>query len=251
MDKSGTMEAGFGLTELLISLFLSTFLLMMLGQLYLSTKKVYLEVADRLAVEFDVQWVSDLLRDSIRRAGFTPCMSVEHLNTIDTRNGRSVIRGLHIDKTVDPLIQVNRMHEEFYDLIKVAGANQILVSHHMQIRPKRPLIIADCHHAEIHTITAVRNLGKERLITLSQPLRFAYATESYVGEWLEEKWYIKRKNNGVNTLYYQSGHPEELTELIHTLFVKDSHKKGKRVLEVTLGLDNEQIKQLTVVVRGS
>jgi Tfp pilus assembly protein PilW len=55
-------------------------------QFYLTSKQHYLQTEKVLEAGFEVQWVMDLLSDSIRRAGFTPCLGLDHLTVVDHRH---------------------------------------------------------------------------------------------------------------------------------------------------------------------
>jgi len=108
-----TKQAGIGLSEVIISLFLASLILTLLTQLYLSNKRQYSEAQKLLETNFDLQWVSDLMSDSIRRAGFTPCLGIDQLKTIDRRNNDKTLLGLKIEQSPLQLIQVNRTRELF------------------------------------------------------------------------------------------------------------------------------------------
>ena len=82
----------FTYTEILISLFLATFILTVLTQFYLSNKRHYIDTQKQLENHLDLQWVRELLSDSIRRAGFTPCVGIRQLRVIDSRNFKRNIK---------------------------------------------------------------------------------------------------------------------------------------------------------------
>ena len=71
---------------------------------------------------------------------------------------------------------------------------------------------------------------------------FSYTGTTYIGEWLEEKWFIKN-----NALYYHLWQSEELTPLVHSL----QTTKKQNLLEITMELETNQTHQLKVAVRGS
>lgn len=244
-------QSGFGLSEILISLFISSIIMGTLIQFYMSNKRQYLAAEEILSTQFDLQWVTDLMSDSIRRAGFTPCLGVDQLQAVDRRNFSKKLTGLRIENQPQHLIQVNRMNELFSQLISVQNATQIIVSKHAVWNEKRPLIIADCEHAEVHKIGMIDKIGPNYLITLTKPLIFSYDVSTYVGEWLEERWFIKHNVQGVPALYYQLSQTEELTPLIHSLRIKDKRAHEKRYLDIELGLDQDKTHQLFVAVRGS
>lgn len=238
---------GFGLLDVLISLFLSTLILTLLTQFYLGNKRQYLIAQDRLASQFDVQWVSDLLSDNIRRAGFTPCLGVDQLAITDRRNPSRVLNGMIISPPPEQAIQINRMSEIFSNVLAIQNPTQLRVSSTALIDEKHPVMIADCNHAEVHQIALYEPQANSTLITLAEPLHYHYRDQAYMGEWLEEKWFIKKNTRGVKALYYRAIQTEEITPLIHSLHIKED----RRLLDVVLGLDQEKTHAFSVVIRGT
>ena len=86
---------GIGLVEILISLTLSCFIIILLQRHYLSVRQQYIYIKSALERNIEVKLASLLLRKSIREAGFTPCLGVENLSTIDDRNHKA-LRALNI-----------------------------------------------------------------------------------------------------------------------------------------------------------
>jgi len=244
-------QSGTTLSEVLISLFLASIIMTILIQLYLSSKQHYLEAEQILESNFDLQWVSDLLSDSIRRAGFTPCLGIDQLQVVDRRDIRRTVKGLKIENEPQQLIQVNRMSEVFAKVLYMQSPTKIVVPHSILFNEQRPLLIADCEHAEVHQIFSIEKQADGYLITLTKPLFFSYPESVYIGEWLEEQWFIKKNTEGTNTLHYQLVQIEELSPLVHSLKMSSSRVHGKQFLKVILGMDKDKTHQLTVAVRGS
>lgn len=244
-------QAGVSLSEVLISLFLASVIMTLLIQFYLGSKHQYIEIEKILEAEFDMQWVDDLLSDSIRRAGFTPCLGLDQLQVIDHRNYRNNIHALNIENQPYPFIQVNRMKENFAKLIKIESPTTLLVEHLITPNEKRTLLIADCNHAEIHEFFSMNQHVNETRITLRKPLVYFYETSAYVGEFLEERWFIKKNAQGQNTLHYQCLQTEEVTPLVHSLSIEKQYIQDKPFLKVILGLEDDKAHQLMIAVRGS
>lgn len=244
------IQAGMSISEVLISLFLASVIITMLIQFYLESKHQYLEIEKVLESGFDVQWVDDLLSDSIRRAGFTPCLGLDHLKVTDHRNYQNNIQALHIENTPPQFIRVSRMNEHFAKLIKVEGPNTLLVQNPVSLNEKRPLLIADCTHAEIHVLASVNQQVNETRITLKKNLIHGYDASAYVGEFLEECWFIKKNVEGKNVFYYQLVKSEELTSLVHSLSAEKQFIQNKQFVEVTLGLEDDKTHKIMVAVRG-
>lgn len=242
-------QLGFSLSEVLVSLFLSSLILLSLVQFYASSKKQYLKVQKELTEQFDLQWVSDLLGDSIRRAGFTPCLGIDQLKVLDSRNTGRLISAMTLETGVNQAIHINRMSEYFTQVIKIRNPYEIIVPQ-VFFKEQRPIIIADCEHAEIHHISTLDKLSSMYRINLSRPLKYPFASTTYVGEWLEEKWFI-HVSEGHKSLYYKQSHAEELSPLIHSLKVRSRRVHQKQWLEISLGFEQDREQQLMIAVRGS
>ena len=226
----------------MISLFLANLIIMGLMQVYLTTKRQYLKTQTLLETHFDVQWVSDLVSDSVRRAGFTPCLGLDYLNVRDRRSSDSVV---HAVSVANHSITIKRM-SEWFSFAVIENPTTIALTQSPAFTKKTPILIADCEHAEVHTISNKTKSG----IHLNQPLLFHYTPPIYVGEWIEERWYIKKNAQGVDALFYKAKDAEELSPLIHALQAKIQTISGIRQMDINLGLA-QATKQLQVVIRGS
>lgn len=231
-------QIGLSLSELLISLFLASLLSTILMQAYLLNKRHYFTLQQALAENFDLLWVEDLLKDSIRRAGFTPCVGVEQLQSIDRRTIKKKFSGKNIEIKNQEL-QINRMDEHFGRLVSVLSKQEIVVSAELSLRVGQSLLMADCQHAEVHQIIQKKKLPQGFLLTLDTPVFFTYPSLSYVGQWLEERWFIKKNQEGIDALYYQQAHSEELTPLIHSMIIKSKTRYGKKQIDMVWSLDKK------------
>ncbi|WP_298623205.1 prepilin cleavage protein [uncultured Legionella sp.] len=243
-------NSGFGLTEIMISLFLSSIIITGLIQLYLNVKQHYLESQKALEVHLEVQWISDLLSDSIRRSGFTPCLSVDRLVSMDMRNLGHVLTGFKWVSSEQSLF-ISRMSNVFSERIEFRSPTEIAVMGEVVFNKHRPLIIADCHHAEVHQILKIVSLHKGQLITIAAPMMYSYDQSVFVGEWIEEKWMIKNNGRGIDALYYQSIQTEELSSLVHSLSVSSELIDDKQSIKIKMMLEQNKIHEVIAVVRGS
>jgi prepilin-type N-terminal cleavage/methylation domain-containing protein len=240
-------QSGFSLTELLISLFLTSLISALLIQAYVANKRQYLALHKLLEINFDVQWVNDLLSNSIRHAGFTPCLRIDQLEAVDVRSGAKSFAALNFDKSG---LYVHRMSEHFGELIAIHNSNTIEVSKEALLHKKQALLIADCYHAEIHRIVQIEQSANSFLLTLAKPLLFQYPSATYAGAWLDEQWFIQSNVHGVKALYYKLVHSEEITALIHSMSLKKRMIQGKMVVDVMLGLDKGKTHHLKAVIRS-
>ncbi|CAM2971835.1 PilW family protein [Legionella worsleiensis] len=242
---------GLGLSELLISLFLASIIMTTLIHVYIATKRHYLEMQKILERRFELQWVSDLLSDSIRRAGFTPCMGIERLKSLDMRHSGERLWGVKTDNQSHPFIQINKMSEVFAEEVSFLSPTELVTASPVVFNAHRPLMIADCQHAEVHQILNVEPYNSGQKITLVKAKMYPYESVVYVGEWVEERWFIKSNAHHRNTLHYQSTQSEELSPFIHSLSTIQYQIHDKTILKITLGLEQEKTHELTVAVRGS
>lgn len=239
-------QSGMSFIELLISLLISTLIVTTMTGLYLSSKKQYLEIQTLLEEHFELQWLSELLSNSVRRAGFTPCLGINQLKTADRRHADKALLGL---KWSSQSIAVHRMHEAFAEIVAIQGRSELLISDEIEINKNHPYLIADCDHAEVHQILAVHPLMRAYQIQLKEPLLFSYAQDAYFGEWLEEQWLMKKNAQGENTLHYQSVQTEELSPLIHALQVSAVVRHGKQLIKVLMTLDHDKTHEVHIAVR--
>lgn len=243
-------QRGMSLSEVLIGLFLSSLIIIITTQFYLSSKKQYLEAEEILSKNFDVQWVIDLLSDSIRRAGFTPCLGVDQLIAIDRRKKDERIEGLKVRNPPQQLIHISRMAEQFSQVKQIKNTTEILVEY-SSFNIKRPLLIADCEHAEVHNIQYISVQHDNVLLTLAEPLKFHYSDLAYVGEFLNEEWLIKKNIKNESALYYHSQHIEEVTPLITSLHSDLKQSQGKHLVKIIMGLSDASNQELSVMMRGT
>lgn len=241
-------QKGFNVTEVLISLLLVSVLMTLLLQFYVSSKRQFIEVEKILDNEFDVRFVMELLKDSIRRAGFTPCLALDQLETLDFKGHSEQLFGIEIK---EQSMQINRMYEYFSKLVTIQDPTHIIVEHAAMFHQHNSLIIADCHHAEIHELVAVEKQESSVRLTLKEPLAFTYPAQAYVGKLIQERFFIKKNGAGDEALYYHLNQTEELTKAIHSLQVYVREMHNKLVLEVLLGVNEAEVKRFKVAVRGT
>ena len=242
-------QEGVGLSELLIALLLASLTTMVLMRHYLNTKQQYSHIQTALEQSIDLQLVTDLIRDSARRAGFTPCSGIDHLMTIDRRKSRRKIVAIEVGRDGDPSLHINRMSEHFDTVIKALGPAELLTSDLQTMYRGQSILVADCYHAEVQSISQLRHTAVGQRITLAEPLVFTYQDPIYIGEWLEETFYIHPGGASQGSLFYHLHHAEELTTVVHQLSAHMETYHGRTLLQVTLGLDNMQTVKLETMVR--
>ncbi|MCC5013914.1 MULTISPECIES: hypothetical protein [unclassified Legionella] len=242
-------ERGFGLTEAMITVLLASLIIIILLQHYLNCKKFYLGAQISLEREFELQLVSDLIRDSVRRAGFTPCVNVNHLQSIDRRNNRTHLVAFERDAGKNHALQLNRMSEYFNPVLQIITPSRLLVPAGQAYTTKHPVLLADCYHAEVQQILSLRPTLKGVEMIFPHPFIFHYVEPIYVGEWVEEAFFIQQNRQKKWALFYRYKHAEELTSAINKLTADIHFLQEKTVLTVNLGLDDMQNLTIETTVR--
>jgi hypothetical protein len=239
-------EQGIGLVEVLISLFLSSVMISALTQQYISMKHHYAQFQSSLEETMDQQLVTDVMRDSIRQAGFTPCLSITHLSTLDSRRQGDHLTAVERRANDTSVLRINRMDPAFESVLAVNSSLQILATHHHSLHKTHPVIIADCYHAEVHTIRDLRSTSEGQLISLTKPLTFSYHPPVYVGEWFEERFFV-RPNGG---LFLHRQRTDELASSVKSMRTGFSTTAQGLMIEVNLGLKNAHHIRIDTRVRA-
>lgn len=244
-----TYIKGFGLTEILVSLFLSSLIMSLLIQNYQTNRRQYHDMERSLELQMEVQWVREFIRDRIHQAGFTPCVGIDYLEVIDHRNTGHSIRSINFPDAGDDSLRVNRMSHDFLSVQKVLSVAEVLVVQKPNWNLSHPVLIADCQHAEINEISRIEQGGHGVHILLKYPLYYDYQ-EVTLGEWMEERWFIDTNRKGQKGLYYQvASHKEELSQKIHSLEASMQKSIGTLV-EIIMGIENDEPSTFAVAVRG-
>ncbi|MCX7117378.1 MAG: hypothetical protein NTW94_05665 [Legionellales bacterium] len=252
---------GIGLVELMIALLLGSFILLGLTQHYLAIKQQVQQVQKALEQDIDLILVSDLVRESVRMAGFTPCSSSDHLVT------EPKIVSLEVRPSK---ILIRRMSERFDEVYDIPKTDLILASHREKYHQDDTIMVADCYHAEVQTIRHIEPMGVQQRITLKTSLHFTYHDAIYIGAWMEESFEI-HKHAGGASLFYKStsgtllpsrgegnkeenklfGGPnaDELTQEVQSLSAKQDVMQGRKIVHLALGLMNAQPWMLDTSVR--
>lgn len=227
-------QRGVSLTELMISLCLSSLLMLVLIQTYSRFKQQYTHSQHVLEQGFELQLVSELIRDSVRSAGFTPCIGINHLMTKDQRGKSERLMAIKLAND-NSAITFARMEAPFARVIKQINPYQLLVAGRHLFDSRHPIVIADCFHAEVHVIANSQKTSNGLIITLKKSLDFDYHVPCSVGEWLEERFYIEKNGHGKLALFYDTNHREELTNLIDGMSNRLQHSVLRTTLKLAKG----------------
>lgn len=220
-------QQGISLVEVIVGLCLASLLMTLVMQLYLKTKQNYLVTNTLVEENFDLQLVSDLIRDSLRKAGFTPCLSLQYLQSLDSRQSRTGLAALETNGK--DTLAIHRMSEFFYLLRQQISPTQLVLQPTTNLTTQQTILIADCYHAEVHQIAKVYQTKSGTFISLVKSLTFHFVAPVYIGEWIEEKFFIQKNKRGEKALFYQQKHTEELSTRVKELFIKPSTQGAKLI----------------------
>lgn len=233
-------QRGIGLPEFLIGLLIASVLMTLLIQQYLSRKQHYQQTQTMLEDAFELELVRDLIRNSVKRAGFTPCVSLNVLETSDNRETKAPLTAFEIHAGVHSALRIQRMSEKFSTVLDWIGAQDLLIQSNYPYRNNQSILIADCYHAEVQTIVATRKTQSGMEIRVMKPFIFHYVPPIYLGEWVSESFFTQKNKQQVSSLFYQANHAEELTPLVKNISTIVKKKGDTTLLQVTLALENNK-----------
>lgn len=220
-------QRGLSLIELMLSLCLSSFMLLILFHYYLVCKEQYRRLEQDLEQFTDKQWIAALLQDSIRRAGFTPCVGTDHLIKTDTRPLKG---GLDSISLAEMGIHLRRMNNP-EALLQIINSKQIIVAKSPFFSLYQPILIADCFHGEIHDLQSIHQTQHRLLLELKKPIQGDFSASTFVGEWLDEFFYLQKEP--ALRFNYQRNHTETLSKSIHHMSASITHT-FPRVVRIVL-----------------
>jgi hypothetical protein len=241
---------GIGLVECLVAVLMASLIILCLVQEYVHFKQHYVHIKMVLEEEMDQVAVVELMRDSIKKSGFTPCLNMDALHIVDGRHGKMGLKSIEIGD-VNSKLTLRRMSEEFNAVLKVSNPRELWVDNTYVFKPQDAVMVSTCYEAEIQTIASVHLVGHSQKITFDHSLSLhpEEFQSMYIGEFLEESFYIhdfKHKRS----LFYDLHHADELSPYIHSMAIQFKKKDQKKRLDVRLGLSNAQSMDVSTFVRS-
>lgn len=234
-----TNQQGLGLVEIMISLLLASVIMTALLTHYTALKQHYYHLQTNLDEAMELQLASDVMRDSIRQAGFTPCLNINQLTTLDHRDGRENIKAIEVLSG----LRINRMNSNFNVILGMSNRSQLRATRDTMLHATQFILISDCYHAEVLQIMHVNQMKSEQIVTLEDSLTYTYQPPIYIGEWVHERFFVRAKAG----LLYQRDHTDELTPLVKTMVTTLRNK----LVEVEFGLNDGRHLTLYTHVRTS
>ena len=136
------------------------------------------------------------------------------------------------------------MSNQYGLFIKQVSLTHLIVTKDAALSLQHPVIIADCYHAEVHSIDHLRSVSGNWDIGLKRPLLYSYQPPIYIGEWLEEGFFMKS-----GTLFYRLGHADALSSAIHDTSASLKTQHGKRLVHVALAMAKGRSIELDTMIR--
>ena len=84
-------------------------------------------------------------------------------------------------------------------------------------------------------------MANKQAITLNDALLFTYQPPIFIGEWIEERFFIRK-----GRLLYRYRHTDELTPNINSMFIRTK----ATLVEVTLGQKDRPTLQINTRIRA-
>ena len=237
-------QSGLSMPEILVALFSSSLLMSTLISQYVSVKQHYKRSETMLENALDRQLVVDLIRSSIRQAGFAPCLGVEHLSTMDMRPHSSGLKAIKLYSKEYPGFQVNHMSNQYGLLTAQISLTSFSVTKDAVLSSHHPVMIADCYHAEVHSIAHIRSAGEVMEVVLQRPLFYTYQSPIYIGEWIEEGFLIKN-----DMLFYRLNHMDALSSGVHGVSVSIQSRDDRRLVHVELAIEKNRKIEVDTLMR--
>ena len=224
---------GFSLVEILVALMLASIIITCLLRSYISLKQQVINIQNNVQEQTELAWIVSLLRKTINQAGFTNCGNIKQLQSVDRHTNQSLIdvtwHNAHLElyHMAEPITRVNY----------VIDSKHLLLDHAVELNLDT-ILIADCHHAEVQSISSIYN----KIITLSQPLAFNYHDPIYIGIWAKDVFFMKKNL----ALMHMSQQTEELSRLIQDLKVN----RHNNLLDIELIDQHAQSTHVVAMVRA-
>lgn len=220
---------GSSLPETMFALLLSSLILITLTDYYLKARQHYLIFQSKLNQAIETQTVMEFMRDSIRKAGFTPCTNLENLMT-------NHLVALKLEDNASSLL-IYRMSEHFNSIFSIHDQRELLASQSSTIDPSLPIIVADCNHAEVQTVRQINHTPGYQYIYLVSPLKFSYQEPIYVGSFIQERFFMRQHKDAPSTLFYQMNRSDELSAYVHAQRLILKREGGRTQVEVQWSME--------------
>lgn len=237
---------GFSLIECIISILLSSWLCSLIIQhmhiAQYSTHKNY----QVISLGYDKAMLSDLLRESIQQAGFTPCRTLTYLSHTQR------LQTIKLERTQQPKLHISRMEDNYASILEILSPTHLRITNSSSFLRQDHVLIADCAHAEKNQIIGMRHFSHYTDIHLQNPLQFDYLSPTFIGKWRTETFSLSDDQQGNQTFYYQvnDAHPEVLSKNISAWQIKTSLIPPSQIITILFTMRDNLSWDLQSIIRA-
>lgn len=226
-----------------MALFSGTLLLTMMLATVVRIKNDFHKTTQLLEENLDFAFISDLIQDRIRKAGYTPCLNLNQLETVDTR--KYPYSKLQDFEFIAPeKFKINRMDERFWT-VTLNNENDRISIPPGQFHAIKNVIVADCYHAEVHAVLTTIKHKENITLIFKKPIFYNYSYPSYIGIWREESFFFDKIKK---RLLFSLDKADELSYHVKNMHVKMATHNFKRLINIDLHMsDDKQISVDTVL----
>lgn len=229
------LERGFTLLEILIALSLAMGIVILVGKFLIILKLNYLEQQQLTEIQETAQTLTLVLHHSVHlveTAKGKSCHPHTWINHFNPTNVDQVPLGnLWLVKQAHSLRIVSQYWQLPFKKIVLVNPQEVLVKENFS--PTNPVVITDCHVAEVTKLKSIAHHQNQTQLFLTQPLTpgLRTDTEKWIVPFKQETYYIK-KTSRVN----------KHKQPISALYVKNIQGKRYELIPGVTHLD--KIKQI-------
>ena len=242
-------QQGFSLLELLLSMLLSFSVISLLLTQMIGIKRDAEIIFVQTQATVESYWLIELLRSRVHAAGFTPCRRIDQLTAIDARFNPQPLLPLEVPSSLASDVFIRRMANH-YALMRQRANRRLIWVESEHVANNRPIIVADCVHAEVHGIAHLSPARRGTIVELTEPLVFNYPGSAFAGEWVTDRFFLQKTRDNGMALYYQHHRVDRLSFWINRFAVATRAQDGQMGLHIELAVDDSLLWAVDLRVRS-
>lgn len=235
----------------MLALFLSSCILIVLLHQMLVAKKQEMKTHSTLAKAYDLDIISEVMKSSIRQAGYTPCAVIDKLKHRDHTHSQKKLEAISLDSAQQDSLTVSYMVQPVVLIEEFSSLSEIRLQGHPAFSQDDIVMIADCFHAEVVQLRAITSDKNDSWLMLRQALSFSYQKPAYVGVWQSRRFFMKKNTKGIPRLYFQQKHTESLSDWIEGMSIHQMIRDHARLIQIIFHLPDSETWTMQVRMRAS
>ena len=220
-----------------------------LVQHVVDVKRLAAFIFSRVDANVESYWVSELLRSRVQRAGFTPCLRIDHLRAVDARARPELLSPIEVHQRPTPQLLIRHMAND-YSRVSPVRNERVLWIERGHVTENQVIIVADCVHAEVHAVQRVTLSRGGSLVELFEPIMFQYQPMAWAGEWVTERFFMQQSKQGQMALYYQHHRVDRLSTWIKRFSATRRSVQKAIIVHAEWGMDDSMAWALDTRVRS-